>query len=104
MSPDPVGPAVPPERWEFDPDWTIRPGKILAVEIKATGFRHPDAMSKISGLPHKVLGGVLDGSVEITQHIAEGLARIGGTAQLWLALEQNYRRDLAAGRRDVSDD
>ncbi len=96
--------APPPEFIPFDPDWTMRPGVHLAEEIEATGLRAPTAPAKISGLPPEAIAGVLDGSVEITPSIAEGLARIGGTARLWLAIEQNYRRALASGKRDISDE
>lgn len=88
---------------EFNPDWTIRPGVLLADEIAASGLRDPGAPAKISGLAPDVIAGVLDGSVQIDETLAAGLARIGGTARLWLALEQRYRADLAAGRKDISD-
>lgn len=89
---------------EFDPDWCMRPGVLLAEELKAWGLKSPSAASKVSGLPQEVIDGVLNGSVEITEPIAEGLARIGGGARLWLNAERIYRAALAAGKKDLSDE
>lgn len=88
---------------KFDPDWTMRPGVILAAEVEASGFRAPQFAAKVTGLPPEVIGGVIDGSVEIDERIAVGLARFCGTARMWLALQDMYRAGLAAGLTDVSD-
>ena len=92
------------EFFPFSPDWCMRPGVHLAEEIKDSGIQSPKAIPRITGLSAEVIAGVIDGSQEITEPIAQGLARFVGTARLWLALEHNYRRDLAAGRKDISDE
>lgn len=91
------------ERYPFEPDWCMRPGVHLAEEIECLGVQSPKAMPKLTGLTDETIAGVLDGSVEITEPIAAGLARAFGTSRLWLALEHNYRAALRAGLTDISD-
>jgi len=95
----------------FDPDWTIRPGVILREMMDyerlrgATGVR---MIAKIAHLEPAVIEGILDGTQQITQPIAErlacGTAPLRISAQFWLNAEKHYRDDLAAGKKDISGD
>jgi len=85
----------------LNPDWVIKPGETL-MDWMTEGRVHPITMSGICGLPVDAIEGIIDGSVEITPEIAEGLFR--GTkisAQLWLNLEKAYRDGLAAGKSEL---
>jgi plasmid maintenance system antidote protein VapI len=91
----------------FDPDWTMRPGVTLREMLDDSGMS-VRVIAKIAGLAPAVIQGVLDGSVPITEPIAERLARAltdnAMTAQFWCNLEAAYWDGLAAGKKDLSDE
>jgi plasmid maintenance system antidote protein VapI len=85
----------------FNPDWTVAPGDTLAEWMKENGFSRR-VFAKASGLDADVLDGLLDGSLMLTAVIADRLQHATGiTAKFWIAYEEHYRADLAAGRTRI---
>lgn len=83
----------------FDPDWVIAPGETLR-EWMEENHLHPRAAALTCGrMPLELFEGILAGEVAITPNVAEGLARTGIPARLWLNLERAYRLGLAAGKK-----
>lgn len=88
---------------DWSPNWIMRPGVILEEEMRE---RHISKRmtARVIRVDVDTLEGLLDGTVEITEAIAAGLARLGISSQFWLNLERNYREGLAAGKKDISDE
>lgn len=84
--------------YPFDPDWVVHPGATLADWMKEAGL--PKRVAYVlSGLTSEELDGVLDGTVAITEQIADKLARLTFiSAKFWLGYEHNFRVGLAAGK------
>lgn len=90
-----------PSLSDFDPDWESHPGETLLdwwCEQQDESDEELDYewLSKGSGLEGTEIRGVLDGRVEISDQIAEGLERLTGSPKaFWLNRERQYREALA---------
>lgn len=78
----------------FKPDWTCPPGdsiKEMCEERQISRFE----FSYRSQLNHQQVHDLLRGALPIDEHIAEKIAKIGGTKEFWLRREAYYVKDLA---------
>lgn len=88
-----------PLRW--DPDYVVKPGATLQEHMEIHGMSATVMARACGRLSVEQVVGILDGSRSITAQIAADLALgTGISAQFWLNLELNYRKGLAAGKRD----
>jgi plasmid maintenance system antidote protein VapI len=91
----------------FDPDWCMRPGVILQEMMDDSGVS-VRLIARIARLEPEVIEGILDGSQVITEeiasHLATGVAPLRISAQFWINFEGAYRRGLAQGKKDISDE
>lgn len=94
---------APLERRPFLPDWTIRPGEILA-EILIERHLGTEGAQELTGLRAEEIEGIIAGRVQIDERIAERLNNFGPSAQFWLNLQANHEAALARGAKDMSDD
>lgn len=79
---------------EFQPNWVSPPGDTIAEILEMRGFSFSDLARQL-GTSIARAQQLTQGSVEIDQHIAQGLERaLGPSAQFWLKREQQYRSDL----------
>lgn len=86
---------------EWRPDWVLIPGEVLYDHLDESGSSVEDFESA-TGLPPRVVAGILDGTEPITEEIAEALfVGTGISSQFWLNLEQAYREGLAAGKTPI---
>lgn len=94
----------------WQPDWTIAPASTLQEWMENNGMS-PKVMAATwsrdrpaKGWAASMVQEVLD-KKPLTEKHAEILERATFIpARVWLNLESLYRRDLAAGRKDVTDD
>jgi hypothetical protein len=98
------------ELHEFRPDWTLAPAVTLRVWMRQAGI-HAEALACRA---HAATGGghlaemtaairqVLDREPLTGTHAAVLAAGTGIPARYWLALEEDYRAGLAAGRTDIT--
>lgn len=93
----------------FNPDWTVAPAATLQEWMDNHGasitiladIAHPAVMDREQAAV--LLQAVLDRG-PYAQVTADLLAHVTGvSARLWLALERQYRADLAAGRTDTTE-
>lgn len=81
---------------QFDPDWTVAPGQILAEEILVQAHRE---LSEKTGISVERLTGILNGSEPITREDAEALHEVLGiSAEFWLRLEEDYQEGKRKGK------
>lgn len=86
----------------FAPDWTIRPGVLLAELLRDRGLA-PEDLAASGRLPLATVRGILDGTVPVDGPAAAGIALATGTSgQTWLGAQQVHDADLARGAKDVS--
>lgn len=93
---------------EFDPDWTVAPAAYLEEWMSDNHATLGVVARKATGGLGQLGAGLLIREVlqrkTLTAVHAELLERATGiSARMWLALEQQYRRDMAAGRTDFDD-
>lgn len=88
---------------DWQPNWTMRPGVILEEHMRESHLSKR-MVARVLRADVATVEGLLDGTVEITEPIAAGLARLGVSPQFWLNLERNYREGLATGKKDISDE
>lgn len=83
----------------FDPDYVVAPGETLRDWFASTG--EPVDGSAV-GIGEWTLGRILSGEEPISMALAGKLAALTGiSTKMWIALEQNYRRGLTAGKHRV---
>jgi hypothetical protein len=91
---------------EWQPNWTIAPSDTLDDWFGESGLTASDAAARCDerAVAAKLaIRDVLERK-PLTQYHADLLAEVTGiSARLWLKRESDYRRDLAAGRKDVTD-
>jgi plasmid maintenance system antidote protein VapI len=93
------------DRYKYNPDYAVAPGATLKDFICDAGLHLVTleqaiaAFAERSGLPVETVKALLTGQAEITPDIADKLAVTGYSAKLWLALEKNYRDQLAKLRK-----
>lgn len=86
----------------FAPDWTLRPGVLLADVLAARGLA-VEEFAAAARIPPATARGLLDGTVRVGGPEAAAIALATGTSgQLWLNAQHNYDHDLARGATDVS--
>lgn len=95
----------------FDPDYVIAPGETLKEWLEADGgwrWSHdasPAALALRFRITGKEFDGLLAGTTEITVGLARRLQNMTGvSSRFWLALDQNFRVGLAAGKKWVGRD
>lgn len=81
----------------FDPDWCIHPGAHIKEYMAVAKLSDGDAAQKI-GCSVEDLKALLEGDRLIEADTAKRLESLGGTAQYWLTLEENFREGLKMGR------
>jgi plasmid maintenance system antidote protein VapI len=87
----------------FKPDWTIRPGVLLGLELEERGVT-PTEAAAAARLPVDVVAGVIDGTRRIEEEIAKGLGvALGISGRFWLNGQALYDEALARGAMDMSD-
>lgn len=85
-----------------EPDWTLSPGTILYEVLKDREITPLELVPR-SGLPLRIVDGVLDATVPIDEVIAAKLeSALGVSASTWLNGERLYRAALARGAKDCS--
>lgn len=86
----------------LEPARLVRPGRIIERELEARGWTQRD-LAAIMERPPQVISEIVRGSKQITPETAIELGKAFETsAEVWTALEYQYRLDLA--RRQCSDD
>lgn len=74
-------------------DWVLHPGEIIKEHLEELGVSSED-FQKSTGVSSDTLNQVLDGSKEITPHMAEALEMYFGCPEaFWLKLQENYEED-----------
>ena len=75
-------------------DLAIPPGEYLAEVMEEQAIDRA-GLASTSGIPESALIGILDETAPITSTVAAGLhVSTGVPANIWLGLEQEYRRAL----------
>lgn len=74
---------------DFDPDWRVPPGDLIAELLQELKLSVEDASGVVGFDLHPLLTAR---PVALTEAMAEGLAKLRGTKEYWLRLEENYRR------------
>ncbi len=83
------------ERYPFDPDYAVPPGRTLQETIDSRGMDQRDLATR-TGLSPKHINQIIQGVASITQDTAIRLERVTGVpARFWNNLETNYREQLA---------
>ncbi len=73
------------------PARAVSPGEILSEELEARGWTQKD-LAKIMGRPEQAISEIVRAKKRITSETALELAdALGGSPQLWMNLEANYR-------------
>jgi plasmid maintenance system antidote protein VapI len=81
----------------FDPDYVVAPGETLREWFDDVGL--PLSVAALYGIDERTLQRIFDGKQKITPAIAQRLCNLTHVgAPFWLALEQNFRVGLAAGK------
>ena len=76
-------------------DLAIPPGETLAEELEVRGMT-PRELAALANCPEQVIDQIIQGEKAITADIATALGKaLGGTAQFWTNLEDDYRITLA---------
>lgn len=84
------------KRYPFEPDYAVAPGETLREMLEALGMTQVELAVAIDVVPGKI-DDIINGAEPITPKLADGLARMTQIpARMWLKMEANYRRDLAA--------
>lgn len=87
--------------FDFDPDWVVAPGETLVSWFNEQGFAANDRRVHLAdryGITPVELHAFLDGG-PLTEELAIRIAAMTHISKaLWLALEQNFRVGLAAGK------
>jgi len=84
-----------PEVKRLETDYAVRPGETLYETIDALGMTQAE-LARRMGRPIKTVNEIIKGKATITADTALQLERVLGVpARFWLALEANYREDLA---------
>lgn len=92
------------ERHEFRPDWTLRPGELLA-EMLIDRQLGPHRAAGLCGLTEEIIEDLVHGRRTVNEPIAEGLAiGLGPSARFWLDAQKQYEADLARGAKDARGD
>ena len=82
---------------EFMPDYNISTGYVIKDHANKLGMSL-SALSERTGITEGEILSIYYGSTPITTDIAAKLASgLGGTAEYWLKIEENYRDLLAKG-------
>lgn len=77
----------------FMPDWTVAPGESIR-ECLEQG-RISVAELKVLGLSEEEIPLLLDGTLPLTERMAEKLSRlVGGTSEFWVSRERLFEEDL----------
>ncbi len=81
------------------PARAVPPGRILSRELKARGWTQKD-LAQIMGRPEQVISEIVRAKKRITSGTALELAdALGGSPQLWMNLEANYRLVMSVHRK-----
>ena len=76
----------------YNPDYRVPPGWVLEECLAAMDLSWPEFAEKCD-LPLKLVRGVIDGEVPIELATAGRFQSVLGTdAELWMSLENDYRR------------
>jgi addiction module HigA family antidote len=79
----------------FTPDYAVPPGDTLRDLLEEREMTQAE-LARRMGRPRKTINGIVQGKVQITPEIAIELERVFSIpARIWLALESNYRSDVA---------
>lgn len=79
----------------FRPDYAVPPGATLREALESMGMSQAELALRM-GRPKKTVSELANGKAAITADTAVQLERVLGVpAHVWLALESNYREDLA---------
>lgn len=85
---------------EWQPDWRVPPGEILAEALRDRGMSQSDLARRMDR-PTKTINEIVNGKAAITPDTAIQLERaLGISARLWNGLEVQYRERLAYERAD----
>ena len=80
---------------EFNPDWASPPGDSIADVINEREWTQVQFANQL-GISKKQLNRLILGEVELTNEMANRLAKVlGSTEQFWLRREAQYRKQLA---------
>jgi plasmid maintenance system antidote protein VapI len=96
----------PGESEGFNPDWTLAPASALAEWLEEHGLTLEAAVRrKVRGrdAAMAMLQDVLNRKPLTARHAGTLSMVTGVSVAFWLNYESNYRNDLAAGRKDVTD-
>lgn len=81
------------------PARAVPPGQILSRELEARGWTQKD-LAQIMGRPEQVVSEIVRAKKQITSETALELAdALGGSPQLWMNLEANYRLVMSIHRK-----
>ena len=76
-------------------DYATPPGDTLLETLRELGITQTE-LARRMGRPVKTINEIVKAKARITEHTALGLEKILGVrAEVWLALESNYRLALA---------
>ena len=79
---------------QYNPDYVVPPGKTLEETLVSKGMFLYDLVF-LTGLTEEEIGKIIDGTLPITQNIAEKLELgVGIPARFWLAREKSYREGI----------
>jgi hypothetical protein len=101
---DDLGVAVSSPGYEFDPDWTLAPIAIVR-ECITEGRGGRLATPAMLDATERALFRQVQDKQPFGGPAADLLEKETGVpARMWINLETHYRADLAAGRKDTTDD
>lgn len=85
---------------QFDPDWVVAPGEILAELLEGRSSSVRAEVMKILNISPDEFEALLAGRLALNQPVAEALEAASRIpSSLWLQLEQAYRDGLRAGKQ-----
>jgi plasmid maintenance system antidote protein VapI len=88
----------------FQPDWFSKPGDTLLTLMEHRELTS-DALARKLGRSTATISGLLSGSVEIDDELADELAKhVGGTASFWRTRQSKYESALARAASAVPQD
>ena len=79
----------------FLPGYLVAPGEVLNDYLEAGKMSQAD-LAKQTGLPHKTISDIVEGTAPLTMDVAVKLQYVlGRPAHFWLNLEALYQEDKA---------
>lgn len=86
------------QQQEWQPEWSVAPGEILADELEARGMSQSE-LARRMGRPVKTINEIVNTKTALTPDTAIQLElALGISAQLWVRLEADYRAHLARSK------